>query len=298
MKSSKDLIINFNKPSGITSQQAVSGVKRLLGVKKAGHTGTLDPMATGVLLVCLNEATKVSRFLLNLDKRYRATIKLGERTDTYDAEGRITEKKDPFFLNEGDVVSVVRGFVGSIIQEPPMYSAVKVEGKKLYELARRGIVIKRPERCINIYDLKVSGFDLPFFDLAVSCSKGTYIRTLCDDIGKALGTGAHLFSLERSAIGPFDLKNAASAEELGKEDFFQARKESYCTIDKALPGLNEIVLDEVSYRSAKNGLPIKFNNINELRDDDFVKLKSPQGDLFGIGRINCGLILIERILNI
>ena len=298
MKSSKDLIINLNKPSGITSQQAVTGVKRLLGVKKAGHTGTLDPMATGVLLVCLNEATKVSRFLLNLDKRYRATVKLGERTDTYDSEGRIIEKKNPSFLKEDEVVSVVRGFVGSIVQKPPMYSAVKVDGKKLYELARKGIEIKRPERRINIYDLQVSGFNMPFFDLEVSCSKGTYIRTLCDDIGTALGTGAHLFSLERSAVGSFDVKKAASPEDLSKEDFFQIKKESYYTIDEALSGLKEILLNEVDCRSAKNGLPIKLNQINGLHDDDFVKLKGPCGNLFGIGRTDSGLILIERILNI
>jgi tRNA pseudouridine55 synthase len=189
-------------------------------------------------------------------------------------------------------------FEGSISQKPPMYSAVKVEGKKLYELARKGIEIERTERRIHIYDLQVSGFNLPYFDLTVSCSKGTYIRTLCDDIGAALGTGAHLVSLERSAIGPFDIKNSVRPEELSREDFFEGKKKSFCSIDEALPGFREVVLDEVGYRSAKSGMPIKFNKISGLSGDNFVKLKDPHGELFGIGRIDSGIIRIERILNI
>ena len=192
-----DLIINLNKSPGITSHQAVAQVKRLLGVKKAGHTGTLDPMATGVLLVCLNEATKVSRFLLDMDKQYRARVKLGERTDTYDSQGRVIEQKDASALTEDDVVSAVKMFEGSMTQKPPMYSAIKIQGKKLYELARKGIEIERQERHVRIYKLRVSGFNLPYFDLAISCSKGTYVRTLAEDIARALGTCGHVSLLRR-----------------------------------------------------------------------------------------------------
>jgi tRNA pseudouridine55 synthase len=293
-----NLIINLNKSPGITSHQAVAQIKRLLGVRKAGHTGTLDPMATGVLLVCLNEATKVSRFLLDMDKQYHARVKLGERTDTYDSQGRVIEQKDASALTEDDVVRAVRMFEGEITQKPPMYSAIKVQGKKLYELARKGIEIERRERHVRIYKLRVTGFDLPYFDLAVSCSKGTYVRTLCDDIGAALGTGAHLFSLERSAIGPFDIKNSTSQEELGRDDFFEIKKKSVCSIDDALSGLEEVMLDEADYLGAKSGVPIKGNIIKELSDCNFVKLKSPRGELFGIGRTDSDCIRIERILNI
>jgi tRNA pseudouridine55 synthase len=293
-----DLIINLNKSPGITSHQAVAEVKRLLGVKKAGHTGTLDPMATGVLLVCLNEATKVSRFLLDMDKQYRAIVKLGERTDTYDSQGRVIEQKDTSAVTEEAVVRAVTMFEGSMTQKPPMYSAVKVQGKKLYELARKGIQIERQERRVCIYSLRVSGFDLPYFDLAISCSKGTYVRTLCDDIGAVLGTGAHLFSLERSAIGSFDIKNSTRQEEMGRDDFFEMKKKSVSTIDEALSGLKEIVLCEADYRGALSGVPIKSNIIKELSDCSFVKLKGPRRELFGIGRIDSDLIRIERIINI
>lgn len=293
-----DLIINLNKSPGITSHQAVAEVKRLLGVKKAGHTGTLDPMATGVLLVCLNEATKVSRFLLDMDKQYRARVKLGEKTDTYDSQGSVIEQKDASALTEGDVESVVTMFEGSITQKPPMYSAVKIQGKKLYELARKGIEIERRERNVRIYKLQVSGFNLPYFDLAISCSKGTYVRTLCDDIGAVLGTGAHLFSLERSAIGPFDIKNSVKVEELAGIDFFEVKKKSVSSIDEALSELKGIVLNEVEYRGARSGVPIKSNIIKELTNHNFVKLKDPQGELFGIGRIDLDCIRIERIMNI
>ena len=292
-----DLIINLNKPSGITSHQAVTGVKRLLGVKKAGHTGTLDPAATGVLLICLNEATKVSRFLLDMDKRYRARVKLGERTDTYDAQGTVIEQNDASALTEKDVVTAIKMFEGSITQKPPMYSAVKVKGRKLYELARKGVEIERRERRVNIYELRVSGFDLPYFDLEVSCSKGTYIRTLCDDIGSVLGTGAVLYSLERSAIGPFEIKNSASPEELGGGDFFESKKKSFCSIDEALSDFREVVLDEADYRGAMRGVQIETNKIKDLPVGSVVKLKGPLGDLFGIGLVDSDLIRIERILN-
>ncbi len=293
-----DLIINLNKPQGLTSHQAVAAVKRLLNVRKAGHTGTLDPLATGVLLVCLNEATKVSRFLLDMDKRYLARVKLGERTDTYDSEGNIIEERDASGLKEEDVVRAVRMFEGRITQKPPMYSAVKVRGRKLYQLARRGIEIERQERHVSVYELKVVDFDLPYFDLVISCSKGTYIRTLCNDIGNLIGTGAHLYRLERSAIGPFDIKDSARQEDLARKDFFEVRKKSYYSIDEALLALREIVLDEEDYQRARRGIPIKGNKIRDLPCCDFVKLKSPHGALFGIGRIDSGDVRIERILNI
>ncbi len=291
-----NVIISLNKPAGITSQQAVTRVKRLLGVRKAGHTGTLDPMATGLLLVCLNEATKISGFLLDMDKRYRARVKLGERTDTYDAEGRITEKKDISSLTGVEIAETVSMFRGRITQKPPMYSAVKIGGERLYKLARKGIEVERPDRTVNIYEIKIEGIDLPYLDLTVSCSKGTYIRTLCDDIGLRLGTGAHLFSLERSGIGPFHIKDAVSLDDLpGVEP------NCFYSIDSALSALKDVILNDMDYGKAKHGMRIENSKRYKLINNEFVKLKSPSGKLFGIGIADHSehdVIKIKRLLNL
>ncbi|MDA8431713.1 MAG: tRNA pseudouridine(55) synthase TruB [Nitrospiraceae bacterium] len=292
-----DLIINFNKPRGITSFQCVSKVKRLLGAGKAGHTGTLDPMATGVLLICLGEATKVSRFFLDMDKKYRARVKLGEKTDTCDAEGRVIEQRDASSVTPERIERALRMFKGEIVQTPPMYSAVKVQGTALYKLARKGLEIDRPERIVMIYHLKMILSELPYFDMEVSCSKGTYIRTLCDDIGNALGTGAHLAALERSAVGSFTIADSVGLDELATQDFRDKRK-GFSSIDEALPILREVVLVEEDYERAKNGVPIKSFTINNLPVGSFVRLKTPSRKMFGIGRVESGCIRIERILNL
>jgi tRNA pseudouridine55 synthase len=292
-----NVIINLNKPRGITSHQAANRVKRLLGARKAGHTGTLDPLATGVLLVCLNEATKISRFLLDMDKKYTARVRLGITTDTGDAEGRITGEKDASGVSEAELIRKVETFFGVIKQKPPMYSAVKVGGEKLYRLARRGIEVERAERTIEIYEIRILRVNLPYFDLFVSCSKGTYVRTLCEDIGRELGTGAHLASLERTGIGFFDISDSVTMEEL-ERGIFSVDETYSCPMDSALRELGEIVLDAGDYGKALNGMPIILREINELSDGSFVRLKGPAGNLFGIGRINSPYVRIERLLNL
>jgi tRNA pseudouridine55 synthase len=292
-----NIIINLNKPRGISSHAAANRVKRLLGAKKAGHTGTLDPLATGVLVVCLNEATKVSRFLLDLDKRYRARVMLGVTTDTGDAEGRIMEEKDASGLSEDELARTVKSFSGVIKQKPPMYSAVKVGGEKLYNLARKGLEVERTERLIEIYDIAILAVDLPFFDLSVSCSKGTYIRTLCEDIGHKLGTGAHVAELERTATGPFDIKESVTLDDL-ENSFFPSSGKYFWTIDAALPGMKEIVLDAADYRRALTGREIILNEIKELAEGIFVKMKDPSGKLFAIGCFKSHRVLVERLLHI
>jgi tRNA pseudouridine55 synthase len=292
-----DRIINLNKPSGITSHQAVTRIKRFLGVKKAGHTGTLDPLATGVLLVCLGEATKVTRFFLAMDKKYRARVKLGERTDTGDSQGRVIERKDTISLNEAQLLGAVKLFQGRIGQQPPMYSAVKIRGETLYKLARKGIEVERPERIVEVYEIAVRGVDLPYFDLEVSCSKGFYVRSLCDDIGLRLGTGAHLVALERLRVGPFDIKDAATFEDVERKDFWRDGK-SHFSIDAGLSGLKEIILAKAEHEKAKNGVPVALIDASGFHDNEFVRLKDPSENLFGIGRVEKGIIRIERILNL
>ena len=285
------VIINLNKPAGITSRQAVTKVQRLLGAKKAGHAGTLDPQATGVLLVCLNEATKAARFLTDMDKQYAARIKLGERTDTFDAEGRVIERKDISFLAEADLFEAVHAFKGTIKQKPPMYSAVKIGGKTLYKLARKGIEIDRPDRTVHVYDIRITAVDIPYFDLTISCSKGTYIRSLCDDIGMRLGTGAHMARLERTAVGFFHIKNSFSFDDLADDE------KLFCSVDQALAKLPEVELAEVDYQKAKNGVKVTAGYC-DFNDGEFVRLKDPEGNLFAIGRTESDIVGIERVLNL
>lgn len=285
------VIINLNKPSGITSRQAVTKVQRLLGAKKAGHAGTLDPQATGVLLVCLNEATKAARFLTDMEKQYEARIKLGERTDTYDAEGRVIERKDVSFLSETDLFEAVHAFKGTIKQKPPMYSAVKIGGKTLYKLARKGIEIDRPDRTVHVYDIRITSIDIPYFDLAVSCSKGTYIRSLCDDIGMRLGTGAHMARLERTAVGLFHINDSFSFDDLADDE------KLFYSIDQALAKLPEVELADIDYQKARNGVKVPAGSCN-LYNGEFVRLKDPEGNLFAIGRAEANIIGIERLLNL
>lgn len=286
------IIINLNKPSGISSRAAVTKVQRLLKAKKAGHAGTLDPQATGVLLICLNEATKVSRFLMDMQKQYKAKIKLGEKTDTYDAEGRTIAKKDISYLSEAELFDAVRSFKGPIKQKPPMYSAIKIDGNTLYKLARKGIEIERPDRAVHIYDIEITSIDMPYLDVAISCSKGTYIRSLCDDIGIKLGTGAHMARLERTAVGEFHINNSFSFEDLAVNN-----EEMFYSIDQALFKLSEIKLGTVDYQKAKNGVKI-VSGPHKLNNGEFVRMKDPEGNLFAIGRADSNTISIERGLNL
>lgn len=291
-----NIIINLNKPKGISSQQAVTKVKKLLGARKAGHTGTLDPMATGVLLVCLNEATKVSRFLLDKDKTYHARLKLGERTDTLDADGEIIETRDVPLFTPGHIARVAKQFVGKIMQKPPMYSAIKLNGQPLYKLARRGIEVERARRPVEIYNIKLLQIDIPYVDIAVSCSKGTYIRTLCDEIGLMLGTGAHITALERTSISTFAIDASVTFDTLGQG----ISDDSPCvsSIDHALSDLSEVILDETDFSKARNGVPLSREIVNGIPDNVYVRLKDPFGSLFGIGITKSEKIIIERNLNL
>lgn len=209
-----DGILLLDKPAGLTSNAALQIVKRLFVASKAGHTGSLDPMATGLLPICLGEATKLSGFLLDADKRYRARCKLGVRTRTADAEGEVIETRPVPALTESEVRAVLDAFTGTISQVPPMHSAIKVDGQPLYKLAHQGQEIERKPRSVQIYEIRLLGLEGDVLEIDVHCSKGTYIRTLAEDIGEKLGCGAHLSALRRTETGPFSLKQAASLLEI------------------------------------------------------------------------------------
>lgn len=208
-----DGILLLDKPLGLSSNQALQQVRKLFNARKAGHCGSLDPLATGVLPICLGEATKFSSYLLGANKTYRAGCRLGQTTSSGDAEGEILETA-PVQVDVAQIEAVLEEFVGEIDQVPPMYSALKHQGKRLYQLAREGKEVERAARRITIYHLQMLGFDGQTLDIDVGCSKGTYIRTLAEDIGKRLGCGAHLSALRRSSVEGFDQRDALTMEQL------------------------------------------------------------------------------------
>lgn len=209
-----DGILLLDKPVGLTSNAALQQVKRLFNARKAGHTGSLDPLASGLLPICFGNATKLSSYLLGADKRYRFTCRLGAVTSTGDAEGEVVRQLPVPALQRADVERALSGFVGEIDQLPPMYSALKHQGRRLYELARQGIEVERQPRRVTIRELRLLGLDGDTLECVVRCSKGTYVRTLAEDIGKALGSGGYLVALRRELVDPFGLDDAVTLEAL------------------------------------------------------------------------------------
>ncbi|MDD5019386.1 MAG: tRNA pseudouridine(55) synthase TruB [Candidatus Omnitrophica bacterium] len=210
----KNGILVIDKPSGMTSHDVVDLVRRKLKQRRVGHSGTLDPVATGVLVVLVGNATKLFSKFVHFDKAYEATLRLGEVTSTGDSEGRLLSQKDPSHITEEDVRRVFASFIGERLQVPPMVSAIKHKGRRLYELARQGIEVERKARSIRIYDLRISRLDLPDIDFFVKCSKGTYVRRLGEEIGETLGVGGVISRIRRVALGPFGITDAIAAEEI------------------------------------------------------------------------------------
>ena len=250
-------VLLIDKPQGMTSQQVVSKVKYLLksdvhDSKKAGHTGTLDPMATGLLPICLGEATKFSHYQLDAIKSYQAIIKLGEQTDTGDAEGQIIATIPVPNVTQAMLQSVTEQFLGEIMQVPPMYSALKKDGKKLYELAREGIEVERAARPLTIYKLSLTPLSDQQLQLTVTCSKGTYVRVLAEDIAKALGTLGHLTALRRIRTGDFEIANAITLADFAALDI-AARFDKLLAVDACVHSLPSLVLDASQSKRIRQG---------------------------------------------
>ncbi|BFL70871.1 tRNA pseudouridine(55) synthase TruB [Moraxella osloensis] len=250
-------VLLIDKPQGMSSQQVVSKVKYLLksdvhDSKKAGHTGTLDPMATGLLPICLGEATKFSHYQLDAIKSYQAIIKLGEQTDTGDAEGQIIATIPVPNVTQAMLQSVIKQFLGEIMQVPPMYSALKKDGKKLYELAREGIEVERAARPLTIYKLSLTPLSAQQLQLTVTCSKGTYVRVLAEDIAKALGTLGHLTALRRIQTGDFEIANAITLADFAALDI-AARFDKLLAVDACVHSLPSLVLDDSQSKRIRQG---------------------------------------------
>ena len=280
-KSSKreiDGVFLLDKPLGFSSNQALKKIQWLFNAKKAGHTGTLDPMATGLLPICLGEATKFSHRLLDAHKSYIATIQLGITTSTGDQEGEVISEKE-VVLNEAQLKDTLKKFIGDTTQIPPMYSALKFEGKPLYEYAREGIEIERKSRQIKIFDIKLINIEKSIITIEVLCSKGTYIRTLAEDIGQTMGCGAYLKGLERTQTGIFQLSEALSIEALEAMPM-ASREKALMPIDVLLEELSSIKLNMAELDAIKKGQSIDFNSKN----DKEVRLYSPSGQFVGVGQ--------------
>ena len=248
-----DGIFNIYKEKGFTSHDVVAIVRRTIHMKKVGHTGTLDPDAEGVLPVCVGKATKLSDVIMDGRKSYRAMLRLGVTTTTEDASGEVLETKEVDF-NEDRIREVVASFIGKLEQVPPMYSAVKVNGKKLYELAREGKEIERKSRTIEVYDIRIRQFLPPDkVEIDVDCSKGTYIRTLCADIGKALGCGGHMAELLRTKTGTFSLENAIKLDEMKALAEQGKAEEALLTMEDALKDFPVVKVAEKSAKLLYNG---------------------------------------------
>ncbi len=273
-------LIVIDKPAGCSSHKMVGLARRVFGMKKIGHTGTLDPAATGVLPLLLGKATRAAELLTAENKRYTAELLLGVETDTLDLDGKITAQS-PVAVSEADVRAAAARFVGEQWQLPPMYSAISVGGRRLYDLARQGIEIEREKRKIVIYSIDVINIDLPRVTLDVRCGKGTYIRSLAADIGKALGCGACVASLRRTESGAFTLENALTPERLERLGAEGRLAEAVTPIDECFARLPEIRLDERLSRLVKNGVPARFSAF-------------PEGELFRVYDASGEFIALSR----
>jgi len=266
-------IIPIYKEKGMTSHDVVQKVRRILKIKRIGHSGTLDPNATGVLPICIGETTKICEYLLELPKEYVADMILGISTNTQDSAGKIIEKKEVQPLENSEILNVLKSFVGPQLQIPPMYSAVKIEGKKLYEYARRGITVERKAREINVYNIELISYIHPIIKFSTKVSKGTYIRTLIEDIGKKLNLPTCMTSLIRTKSGPFSLNQTISLENL-KNIIFEEKINNYIySIDEALNHLpSVIVTDENLLKKIQNGQSLKLQNNFQENYNGLIKI--------------------------
>ena len=253
-------IVNIYKEKGYTSHDVVAVLRKVVGQKKIGHTGTLDPDATGVLPVCLGRATKVCELLTDHDKTYEALLLLGKTTDTQDISGEVLEEKDPAHLTEEVVRSCIESFIGEYDQVPPMYSALKVNGKKLYELAREGKTVERKSRRVQIHGIRILEMNLPHVRMEVDCSKGTYIRTLCHDIGEKLQVGGCMEELERTKVGRFLKEDAVTLDEVRQKMEQGEGAELFTPLDQIFAELPAVTVTDAKAWMSYNGndLPERF----------------------------------------
>jgi len=277
-------IFNVDKPAGLTSHDVVVAIRRASAQRRVGHAGTLDPTATGVLLICLGEATRVAEYLMAGRKVYRARIHLGVTTDTYDATGQVLSAAE-VNLSRAEIERAASSFIGQVQQRPPMYSAVKREGQPLYSLARRGIEVEREARTVEIYDFRITGWSPPFLSAEITCSKGTYIRSLAHDLGQVLGCGAHLAELVRVACGSFTLADAVPLSRLVDSLAAGNWQEYLLPLDVALSGYPAWTVDEETAKRIRHGQAVLIADLPaDAEPGTYRRVYSPQGTFLALLR--------------
>jgi tRNA pseudouridine55 synthase len=290
-----DGVLAINKPSGMTSHDVVQTVRKIVREKRVGHTGTLDPLATGLLVLCIGKATRIARYLEAGEKEYTAVMRLGVITDTLDSEGRILESKTYTPPDREALVGVIARFTGSIMQEPPAFSAIKVSGVPSYKLARQGKAKPLAPRQVTIFSIDLIEYDDPFIRLNVRCSKGVYIRTLCADIGKTLGMGAHLTGLVRMRSGCFRLDNAVTLERLSEAAASGKAETLLVSIDEALADFPVALLDQAGAEKIIHGNSVPRPEIQTGGQDALVRVHGPSGGLLAVARADSGMLKPEVV---
>lgn len=286
-------ILNVLKPPGMTSHDVVSYIRKITGIKKVGHTGTLDPGAAGVLPICIGKSTKIVDFLMNDKKTYICELKFGNKTDTYDKYGSFIydEDKNIEDIQLNDILRALESFKGEIIQKPPVYSAIKIAGKRAYDLAREGIDVEVPLRRVTIYDIKILNYEMPYLMLKIECSKGTYVRSICNDIGDILKCGAYMNFLIRTGTGFFNIENSCILQNIDKNNV----KEYVISPDKAL-NMKSVYVDKVHEAKVLNGNEIRINSSIDARDDELLRIYIEPDRFIGIGRVSRGLLKIDKLI--
>jgi len=291
-------VLVINKPQGWTSHDVVNKARRILQEKQIGHTGTLDPLATGVLVLCVGKATKIVRYLEADDKEYTAELKLGSTTDTQDADGKVLETREYSPPSIDQVRDVMNCFLGSIQQRPPAYSALKVNGVPSYRLARKGTIQEHKARPVTIYDIRLIEYADPIVRFTVQCSKGTYVRTLCADTGDRLGMGAHLVSLIRTRAGHFQLEKALTLEQIGELAASGAAEKALIPLNDALNGFSAVTIDESNSRRIAHGNAISLPEGPALETPNGpIRVLGQDGQLLAIARDGEGMLRPEVVFS-
>lgn len=299
-----DGVLIAHKEAGWTSHDVVAKMRKVLGESKVGHAGTLDPSATGVLPILVGRATRIAEYLMDWDKEYRAVLRLGETTDTQDATGQVLTQTDPSRVDADEIRTTVAQFSGVQRQLPPMYSAVKVGGQPLYKSARAGRDIARKERSITIHDLEVLAIDGPHVTLRIVCSKGTYVRTLCADIGESLGVGGHLYSLERRRVGPLSIDQALTIDEIAGHLSTGMLHNQVLSLDQLLSQFPAVVVNAEQAQRVIHGNPVSPAGMSQLPCSPHpvsVRLKNEAGHLLAIGihdTRGIGPIKIQKVFSL
>ncbi|HZK23846.1 MAG TPA: tRNA pseudouridine(55) synthase TruB [Oscillospiraceae bacterium] len=286
-------IINLLKPPGMTSHHVVSALRRLTGIRKIGHTGTLDPGAAGVLPICIGQATRVAEYVLTMDKTYRAELTLGTATDTEDAAGQVIDEKTVPPLDFNQVKTLLLDFTGPRQQIPPMYSAVRVHGQKLYQLARRGETVTRKARAINIYQLQLLQLYPQKILFDVSCSRGTYIRTLCREIAEALDTVGHMSFLVRTRVGPYHLDQTYTLEECASLQAANELTTALLPLDSALEQLLPYNVTAEDAEKIQNGRVLKFTDLPP--EGTLMRVYGPGGELLAISSVENSTVRPQKV---